>query len=177
MGSCYQQHGELIEPDRVLLVRGRVDHKEAGETKLIAQEISAFEPSPEEVERARRELADDAVGEGAASGPANAPGGDSARGRNGANGSASASGRRNGSAGRNGARPRGADALELELRDVPRSAIEELREILSHHPGDREVRVRVGGRVLVLGDKWRVSGNSSCCAELATLEGLAIVRA
>ncbi|GBD45336.1 DNA polymerase III subunit alpha [bacterium HR41] len=177
MGSCYQQHGELIEPDRVLLVRGRVDHKEAGETKLIAQEISAFEPSPEEVERARRELADDAVGEGAASGPANAPGGDSARDRNGANGSASASGRRNGSAGRNGARQRGADALELELRDVPRSAIEELREILSHHPGDREVRVRVGGRVLVLGDKWRVSGDRSCCAELATLEGLAIVRA
>ena len=35
--------------DRVVVVRGRVDHKEAGEMKLIAQEVEAFEPTPEEV--------------------------------------------------------------------------------------------------------------------------------
>jgi DNA polymerase-3 subunit alpha len=35
------------------MVRGRVDHKEQGETKLVAQEVEAFEPTPEEVEDAR----------------------------------------------------------------------------------------------------------------------------
>jgi DNA polymerase-3 subunit alpha len=33
---------ELCETDRIVIVRGRVDHKE-GETKLVAQEVSAFE--------------------------------------------------------------------------------------------------------------------------------------
>jgi hypothetical protein len=42
-------------------VRGRVDHKEAGETKLVAQEVEPFEPSPEEVERAEAEAAVAAV--------------------------------------------------------------------------------------------------------------------
>jgi DNA polymerase III subunit alpha len=35
-----------------VLVRGRVDHKEQGETKLVAQEVETFEPTPEEIERA-----------------------------------------------------------------------------------------------------------------------------
>jgi DNA polymerase-3 subunit alpha len=33
---------ELCETDRIVIVRGRVDHKE-GETKLVAQEVNAFE--------------------------------------------------------------------------------------------------------------------------------------
>jgi DNA polymerase-3 subunit alpha len=37
----------------VLLVRGRVDHKEAGDTKLVVQEVEVFEPTPAELERAR----------------------------------------------------------------------------------------------------------------------------
>ena len=40
--AAYAAAGELCSPDRIVVVRGRVDHKE-GETKLIAQEISAFE--------------------------------------------------------------------------------------------------------------------------------------
>ena len=40
--AAYAAAGELCSPDRIVIVRGRVDHKE-GETKLIAQEISAFE--------------------------------------------------------------------------------------------------------------------------------------
>jgi DNA polymerase-3 subunit alpha len=35
--------------DEIVLVRGRVDHKEEGEIKLVAQEVEAFEPTPEEV--------------------------------------------------------------------------------------------------------------------------------
>jgi DNA polymerase-3 subunit alpha len=37
-----------IEPDRVVVVRGRVDHKEPGETKLVVQEAEAFEPTAAE---------------------------------------------------------------------------------------------------------------------------------
>jgi DNA polymerase-3 subunit alpha len=44
--SAYAAARELLETDRVLLVKGRVDHKD-GETKLIALEVSAFEAVPE----------------------------------------------------------------------------------------------------------------------------------
>jgi DNA polymerase-3 subunit alpha len=40
--STYAANAELCTLDRVVIVKGRVDHKE-GETKLIAQEVSAFE--------------------------------------------------------------------------------------------------------------------------------------
>jgi DNA polymerase-3 subunit alpha len=42
----------VIAPDAVVLVRGRLDHKERGETKLVVQEAERFEPDPEEVARA-----------------------------------------------------------------------------------------------------------------------------
>jgi DNA polymerase-3 subunit alpha len=41
--STYATARELLEPDRILVVKGRVDHKQAGETKLVALEVSAFE--------------------------------------------------------------------------------------------------------------------------------------
>jgi DNA polymerase-3 subunit alpha len=40
--STYAASSELCVPDRILIVKGRVDHKE-GETKLVAQEVNAFE--------------------------------------------------------------------------------------------------------------------------------------
>jgi DNA polymerase-3 subunit alpha len=40
--STYTNSSELCVVDRILIVKGRVDHKE-GETKLVAQELSAFE--------------------------------------------------------------------------------------------------------------------------------------
>jgi DNA polymerase-3 subunit alpha len=40
--STYAAAAELCVPDRILIVKGRVDHKE-GETKLVAQEVKAFE--------------------------------------------------------------------------------------------------------------------------------------
>jgi DNA polymerase-3 subunit alpha len=40
--STYASSSELCVVDRILVVKGRVDHKE-GETKLVAQEIAAFE--------------------------------------------------------------------------------------------------------------------------------------
>ncbi|MGH2995546.1 MAG: DNA polymerase III subunit alpha, partial [Gaiellaceae bacterium] len=47
--SVYAAARELLEADRVLVVKGRIDHKE-GETKLIAMEIAPFEASPERSE-------------------------------------------------------------------------------------------------------------------------------
>jgi DNA polymerase-3 subunit alpha len=41
--STYATARELLEPDRVLVVKGRVDHKQQGETKLVALEVSAFD--------------------------------------------------------------------------------------------------------------------------------------
>jgi DNA polymerase III subunit alpha len=40
--AAYAAARDLCVPDRIVVVKGRVDHKE-GETKLLAQEISAFE--------------------------------------------------------------------------------------------------------------------------------------
>ena len=41
--SVYAASRELLEADRILVVKGRVDHKQEGETKLIAIEVSEFE--------------------------------------------------------------------------------------------------------------------------------------
>jgi DNA polymerase-3 subunit alpha len=43
----------VIEPDAVVLVRGRIDHKDRGETKLVVQEAERFEPDEEELSAAR----------------------------------------------------------------------------------------------------------------------------
>jgi DNA polymerase-3 subunit alpha len=59
--SAYAANADKVDVDRIVLVRGRVDHKEAGETKLIAQEVELFEPSPEEVLRAAEEAATEPV--------------------------------------------------------------------------------------------------------------------
>jgi DNA polymerase III subunit alpha len=45
--STYEKARELCTADRILVVKGRVDHKQAGETKLIAMEMTAFEAVPE----------------------------------------------------------------------------------------------------------------------------------
>ena len=42
----------MIVPDAVVVVKGRVDHKERGETKLVVSEAERFEPDPAEIERA-----------------------------------------------------------------------------------------------------------------------------
>jgi DNA polymerase-3 subunit alpha len=53
--SAYASNAEKLGVDKVVVVRGRVDHKEQGETKLVVQEAELFEPTPEEIERAREE--------------------------------------------------------------------------------------------------------------------------
>jgi DNA polymerase-3 subunit alpha len=48
--SVYQQARDLLLQDRVLIVKGRIDHKQQGETKLVALEVTAFEATPERKE-------------------------------------------------------------------------------------------------------------------------------
>ncbi|UGS36226.1 DNA polymerase III subunit alpha [Capillimicrobium parvum] len=42
--------------DEIVLVRGRVDHKDATKTAVVVQSAEPFKPTPEEVERAREEV-------------------------------------------------------------------------------------------------------------------------
>ena len=55
--SAYAANADKIGDDKVLIVRGRVDHKEQGETKLVVQEVEVFEPSHDEVEQAKADAA------------------------------------------------------------------------------------------------------------------------
>ena len=44
---------DAIAPDQVVLVKGKVDHKEPGETKLVVMEAETFEPAADELKAAR----------------------------------------------------------------------------------------------------------------------------
>jgi DNA polymerase III subunit alpha len=50
--SAYASNAATIDADAVVLVRGRVDHKERGETKLVVQEAERFEPGAAELQGA-----------------------------------------------------------------------------------------------------------------------------
>jgi len=56
-GKALAEHEAALAVDTVVLVRGRVDHKEAGKTCLIAQSVEVFAPSEEEIERAASQAA------------------------------------------------------------------------------------------------------------------------
>jgi len=53
-GRALEAAGDALAPDQIVLVRGRLDHRDREKTSIVAQEISRFEPSVEELERARR---------------------------------------------------------------------------------------------------------------------------
>ncbi len=52
-GKALSEHEATLVVDAVVIVKGRVDHKEAGKTCLVVQAVERFEPSQEEIERAR----------------------------------------------------------------------------------------------------------------------------
>jgi DNA polymerase-3 subunit alpha len=124
LGNAYEPVADAVEHDRVLVIRGRVDHKDRGETKLVAQDVEAFEPSQEEIDRARV----------AAEHP-----------------------------------PEIVPIVLAVDPGVPASFIEDLKDVVSSFPGDRELCLRVGERRLVLGEAFRVSGSHSCLSDLASL--------
>jgi DNA polymerase-3 subunit alpha len=53
MGKAYEASQEFLAADAIVIVRGRLDHKGRGETKLVAQEVELFQPSEDELAKAR----------------------------------------------------------------------------------------------------------------------------
>ncbi len=51
-GKALVEHEATLAVDEVVVVKGRVDHKEAGKTCLVVQTVTAFAPTQEEIERA-----------------------------------------------------------------------------------------------------------------------------
>ena len=50
------ESAQVIEPDAIVLVRGRLDHKDRGETKLVVQEAQRFEPDEAEIASAAKKV-------------------------------------------------------------------------------------------------------------------------
>ncbi len=50
------ESAQVIQPDAIVLVRGRLDHKDRGETKLVVQEAQRFEPDEGEIASAARKV-------------------------------------------------------------------------------------------------------------------------
>ena len=50
------ESAQVIAPDAIVLVRGRLDHKERGETKLVVQEAQRFEPDSAEIASAAKKV-------------------------------------------------------------------------------------------------------------------------
>jgi DNA polymerase-3 subunit alpha len=61
-GKALAEYEGALGVDSVVLVRGRVDHKDADKTCLVVQTVEAFEPTREEVEQARTAAATRQVG-------------------------------------------------------------------------------------------------------------------
>jgi len=130
--SSYAENADKVDTDRVVIVRGRVDHKEQGETKLVAQEVQVFEPTADEVAEARERAEAPTV----------------------------------------------VKRLTIEVAaGVPDSFLEELKDVVGHHPGEHELLLAVGERRLLLGPDYRVSGDGACRSELDSLEGASRVLA
>jgi DNA polymerase III subunit alpha len=128
--SAYAANAEKVALDKIVIVRGRVDHKEAGETKLVAQEVTPFEPSEEEILQAAEQAVVEAV----------------------------------------------VRRLTLEVAPgVPAGFLEDLKEVVGHHPGEHELLLAVGERRLVLGPEFKVSASNACRSELSGLQGAARV--
>ncbi len=56
-GKALAAHEAVLAVDQVVLVRGRVDHKEAGKTCLVVQSAEVFQPTAQEVEQAKASAA------------------------------------------------------------------------------------------------------------------------
>jgi len=61
-GKALAAYEGALGVDSVVLVRGKVDHKEAGKTCLVVQEAEPFAPTPEEVEEAKARAAQRVAG-------------------------------------------------------------------------------------------------------------------
>src|SRR5215207_6900227 len=56
--SAYQGNADKIDVDKLVIVRGRIDHKDQNETKVVVQDVQPFEPTEAEVDKAREKFAE-----------------------------------------------------------------------------------------------------------------------
>jgi DNA polymerase-3 subunit alpha len=56
-GKALEANGDALSPDSIVLVRGRVDHRDREKTSIVAQQIDKFEPTEEQVRKAEEEAA------------------------------------------------------------------------------------------------------------------------
>jgi DNA polymerase III subunit alpha len=54
-GKALSEHEDALTPDSIVLVRGRVDHRDREKTSIVAQAIERFEPTTEDVLAAREQ--------------------------------------------------------------------------------------------------------------------------
>ncbi len=161
-GKALAEHEGVLAVDQVVLVRGRVDHKEAGKTCLVVQSAEPFQPTEQEIERARAAAA--AASRGRAPAPAST-----------AAATATAE-----AAPLTGEDPQ-ADAEPIHLRvdatRLPASFIEDLKHVIESHPGSVELVVemdtRTGPRRLRLGEAYRVAPTPTLQAELEQISAYA----
>ncbi len=146
--SAYAAAESKASVDKRVIVRGRVDHKDRGETKLIVQEIEEFEPSAEEISSAAASAATSPAAAAAA----------------------------NGSAAQLAAAQIGEPlVLKVDARRLPDSLIGDLKSVLEHFPGETDVLLEMetsaGTRRLRFGPACRVSITHGLRAELNDLLG------
>ena len=68
-GKALAEHEAALAVDQVVLVRGRVDHKEAGKTCVVVQSVEQFAPSEQEIEQANSAAKANSVAQAAADQP------------------------------------------------------------------------------------------------------------
>ena len=157
-GKALVEHEAVLRCDQVLLVRGRVDHKEAGKTCLVVQSAEAFEPTEQELARAGT----------AATSARRAP-----------TATPDAGGRSTGVV----AATAGVDPIHLRVdaARLPASFIEDLKQLIESHPGPAELVLemdtRSGPRRLRLGEAYRVAPTPTLHAELEEIIAPALAAA
>ena len=60
--AALSEYEGALGVDEVVLVRGRVDHKDAEKTCIVVQKVEPFRPTDEEVEKAKEEVAKMQIG-------------------------------------------------------------------------------------------------------------------
>jgi DNA polymerase-3 subunit alpha len=68
-GKALAEHEAALALDQVVLIRGRVDHKEAGKTCVVVQSVDKFAPSEQEIEQANSQARASSVAQAAAAQP------------------------------------------------------------------------------------------------------------
>jgi DNA polymerase-3 subunit alpha len=106
-----------LQVDEIVLVRGRVDHKEGGKLTVLVQSVERFDPSEDEIERARAKAV-------------------------------------------KAAEPPKPLCLTL-AGSLPASVLEELKRIIEDFPGETPLELRIGPRIVRLGDGYRIAARSA----------------